>query len=262
MLLRTWHVIKCILYELQPVRIVDVIDAARYVYKFTTELGNASMVLSEYGYQNLFEWVTALSHRTWLLTSLWFLAWMAMIYAEFGSLWIILSMIASIFLNLGERKKGELSAYSVFNEGFKQLLGTMDAQQFDNEIRHNIHARRGHRQIVQIDDVVRAEFSDDDDNFDAHGEIRAQDRRIRRQQQGQHRHAQAAAAAAAHGDNDGQPAGANAPVNAAAVRRKGKKGRRNYEERLHRQQAAQKLREQREEAGELVSEEDVEFLDE
>eukprot|EP01039_Chlorochromonas_danica_P005416 gene5416-5957_t len=40
--------------------------------------------------------------------------------------------------NLGERKEGELSAYSVFNRNFERLPGTLDAEQFDAEIRHNL----------------------------------------------------------------------------------------------------------------------------
>ena len=38
--------------------------------------------------------------------------------------------------------KGELSAYSVFNEGFRELLGTLNAEQFDAEIRHVNRNRR------------------------------------------------------------------------------------------------------------------------
>jgi hypothetical protein len=86
-----------------------------------------------------------------------------MVYAGFGSLWILLSMFASIFLNLGKRRKGEMSAYSVFNEGYKQLLGTLNAEQFDQEIRHNNTGRRGaRRDIVQLEDVLRGQEADDE----------------------------------------------------------------------------------------------------
>lgn len=44
-----------------------------------------------------------------------------------------------MFLNLGERRAGEMSAYSVFNEGFARLLGTMTAEQIDREMRHEAH---------------------------------------------------------------------------------------------------------------------------
>jgi hypothetical protein len=45
----------------------------------------------------------------WIIA--WLAGWAAFNYVEFGSMWIILSMFAGIFLNLGERKEGELSAY-------------------------------------------------------------------------------------------------------------------------------------------------------
>jgi hypothetical protein len=67
---------------------------------------------------------------------MWFLGWILFTHVEFGSLWIILSLFGLIFSNLGKKKEGDLSAYSVFNDGFQQLLGTMNAEQFDNEIRN------------------------------------------------------------------------------------------------------------------------------
>jgi hypothetical protein len=67
---------------------------------------------------------------------MWFLGWLLFTHVEFGSLWIIISLFGVIFFNLGKRKEGDLSAYSVFNDGFQQLLGTMNAEQFDNEIRN------------------------------------------------------------------------------------------------------------------------------
>ena len=38
--------------------------------------------------------------------------------------------------NLGKRKAGEASAYSVFNENCEAIDGTLTAQQFEREIRH------------------------------------------------------------------------------------------------------------------------------
>mmetsp|Transcript_2828 Transcript_2828/g.4711 ORF Transcript_2828/g.4711 Transcript_2828/m.4711 type:complete len:100 (+) Transcript_2828:429-728(+) len=87
----------------------------------------------------------SMTQRTWALTILWLTAFVVMNCLEFGSLWIILSMFASIFLNLGKRRRGEVSAHSVFNNGFKQLLGTMNAEQFDNEIRHGAFQRTRQR---------------------------------------------------------------------------------------------------------------------
>lgn len=41
-----------------------------------------------------------------------------------------------MFTNLGKRKKGEMSAYSVFNKNQKALPGSLQASQFEAEIRH------------------------------------------------------------------------------------------------------------------------------
>ncbi|EGR34481.1 SEC-C motif family protein, putative [Ichthyophthirius multifiliis] len=44
---------------------------------------------------------------------------------KFGSIFVMISVIVLIFANLDhkERKKGELSAYSIFNDGCQRLLG-------------------------------------------------------------------------------------------------------------------------------------------
>jgi hypothetical protein len=39
-----------------------------------------------------------------------------------------------ILLNLGIREEGELSAYSVFNEGFVRLEGELTSEDFESEI--------------------------------------------------------------------------------------------------------------------------------
>lgn len=40
--------------------------------------------------------------------------------------YVIIGVITLILNNLGERKKGEMSAYSVFNKGNYKVLGDMD----------------------------------------------------------------------------------------------------------------------------------------
>lgn len=44
-------------------------------------------------------------------------------------IYFILSCFYFIFSNLGIRKEGEMSAYSVFNKGFKKLPGTFSAEE-------------------------------------------------------------------------------------------------------------------------------------
>lgn len=50
-------------------------------------------------------------------------------------LFVALTIFVIIARNLGERRHG-LSAYSVFNPGCQSLLGQINAEQFDAEIRH------------------------------------------------------------------------------------------------------------------------------
>lgn len=86
------------------------------------------------------------------------LALYGFVYAEFGSLFIILTLMSLIFLNLGERKAGQLSAYSVFNNGFQRLLGTLTAEQFENELLH----RNGGDQL--FDDIHQHQQAANDEN--------------------------------------------------------------------------------------------------
>jgi len=68
------------------------------------------------------------------------MAWLFTVYSvpiEFAAAFVSVSLILFIFMNLGgKRKKGELSAYSVFNKGFHQLPGTLDARDIDAQLRH------------------------------------------------------------------------------------------------------------------------------
>lgn len=71
---------------------------------------------------------------------LWFFIWRCFVYVDFGSLWIVLTGIALIFLNLGEKRDpSDLSAYSVFNEGQWRMPGTLTADQFERDMVHNFN---------------------------------------------------------------------------------------------------------------------------
>jgi len=62
-------------------------------------------------------------------------AWVSAVY-RFEILYTILTILSLILLNLGKRRDGEWSAYSVFNDGFVRLLGTTTGEMLDAEIRH------------------------------------------------------------------------------------------------------------------------------
>ncbi|CAI5469137.1 unnamed protein product [Closterium sp. Yama58-4] len=77
-----------------------------------------------------------LSPSKWLLVILWFIAApLLQIYFELGPLFVLGTCFALIFFNLGTRQQGEASAYSIFNEGFRELPGTLNAQRLDEHIR-------------------------------------------------------------------------------------------------------------------------------
>ena len=67
-----------------------------------------------------------LSIASTLKIAVWLLLLYLSTFVNAQNLFFIISGIVFIFLNLGKRKQGELSAYSVFNKGFKKIAGTFD----------------------------------------------------------------------------------------------------------------------------------------
>lgn len=55
---------------------------------------------------------------------------------EVGPLFIISTIFLLIVLNLGTRKEGSLSAYSLFNPGQRRLPGQITAEALDGQLRH------------------------------------------------------------------------------------------------------------------------------
>ena len=124
-------------YELQPWRSDDFqlfLNEAKSslttIWKFI--IPTTWSLISEVGYL-----IKSFSLSTWTYFGLTCLTYSIFNYFGFTSLFIILSLYILIFKNLGVRKKGELSAYSVFNSGYRRLLGTLTAEQFEKEIRHD-----------------------------------------------------------------------------------------------------------------------------
>ncbi|KAG0613716.1 hypothetical protein M758_6G124400 [Ceratodon purpureus] len=77
----------------------------------------------------------SISLRTWLLTILWFVLLPLARRWDLGPLYIITTIFLVIFMNLGKRQPGEASAYSIFNEDFRELPGTLNAERLDRDIR-------------------------------------------------------------------------------------------------------------------------------
>ncbi|KAI4371492.1 hypothetical protein MLD38_019720 [Melastoma candidum] len=79
--------------------------------------------------------VFSLSLKTWGLIILWFVMAPVAHKWDVGPLYILATGFCIILLNLGRRQPGDLSAYSIFNEGFRELPGTLNADRLDRDMR-------------------------------------------------------------------------------------------------------------------------------
>ena len=78
------------------------------------------------------------SRPLWLKAILWILVFMLTTRSsieELPFLFVLCSIALCIAMNFADRKKGEISAYSVFNDGQEKILGTFDAEQIDRQYR-------------------------------------------------------------------------------------------------------------------------------
>ncbi|XP_038667428.1 SAYSvFN domain-containing protein 1 [Scyliorhinus canicula] len=78
-----------------------------------------------------------------------FLLWLVLlglfIELEFGLVYFVLSMFYWIYVGTrdpGRKKKGEVSAYSVFNPGCEAIKGSLTAEQFERELQYRPLAGR------------------------------------------------------------------------------------------------------------------------
>lgn len=69
---------------------------------------------------------------------LWATLYIIAIHLEFGTVYLIVSILYAIWRNTrtGPKKQGEVSAYSVFNHNCEAIAGTLKAEQFEQEIRY------------------------------------------------------------------------------------------------------------------------------
>lgn len=75
-----------------------------------------------------------------LKCALWLILVKIFILLEFGAVFFIFSAFAFIWYNMRSepKKKGEISAYSVFNPNCETIDGTLSAEQFEREILHKM----------------------------------------------------------------------------------------------------------------------------
>ncbi|KAL1829979.1 hypothetical protein DCAR_0209371 [Daucus carota subsp. sativus] len=79
--------------------------------------------------------LSSLSLKMWVIIILWFILAPVAHRWDVGPLYILGTGFVIIFINLGKRQHGEMSAYSIFNEDFRELPGTFNADRVDRDIR-------------------------------------------------------------------------------------------------------------------------------
>ena len=151
-------ILKAIIYELLPIYIT-LSELKKNISSTTKSMYTLAFFFYRLMYHTLrllVSIMSTLSIKTYVKIVGWFTIWAFFIYADFGSLWIIISMFLLLFANLGKKKSpNEISAYSVFNKGFQNILGTINIETFENELRH--------RQPNQThDDMTEAERAEEE----------------------------------------------------------------------------------------------------
>uniref|UniRef100_A0ACD5Y1L8 Uncharacterized protein n=1 Tax=Avena sativa TaxID=4498 RepID=A0ACD5Y1L8_AVESA len=73
--------------------------------------------------------------KAWIIITLWFLLAPIARKYEIGPLYILATGFLIILLNLGRRQQGDVSAYSIFNEDFREIPGTFNAERIDRDLR-------------------------------------------------------------------------------------------------------------------------------
>ncbi|KAM0934541.1 putative SAYSvFN domain-containing protein [Dioscorea sansibarensis] len=79
--------------------------------------------------------IFSISLKAWAFIVLWFSLAPVAHRWDLGPVYILGTGFLIIILNLGKRQHGDLSAYSIFNEDFRELPGTLNADRIDRDIR-------------------------------------------------------------------------------------------------------------------------------
>ncbi|KAH7578615.1 hypothetical protein JRO89_XS01G0405500 [Xanthoceras sorbifolium] len=79
--------------------------------------------------------IFSLRVKVWAMIILWFILAPIAHRWDLGPLYILGTAFSIIFLNLGQRQPGDISAYSIFNDDFRELPGTLNADRLDRDLR-------------------------------------------------------------------------------------------------------------------------------
>jgi hypothetical protein len=129
------RVLRAVLYELQPIRF-DELDTQTWIHRcrivsksvvsFTvTTIPSWSRIVMEFG--------RTMTLKQWMIVAGVFCYYGAVRWIhhalEAGPVVIILTALIAIFtVGLGDNENDGLSAYSAFNRGFQQIMGSVDAE--------------------------------------------------------------------------------------------------------------------------------------
>ena len=131
------EVIQAVLYELQPIRPSDLVSFTSQIVKVTTTLVRLFVFTFI-----PFLFTSAISVIRNITVDLFVSGVIALMLHKFNRIgelqvFMCLFIIYMILKNMNyEKNETGISAYSVFNKGFRRLLGQLTAEQFDREIRH------------------------------------------------------------------------------------------------------------------------------
>lgn len=127
---------KAVAFELTPVRTKDIRQWSKCLLVNMAIIGQAVVHLFHFIAANALSFCRQSSWLAFLYLSSWCAAFSLAIYFEMGRLFTAASLFTVMMRNLGTRQAGDLSAYSVFNENFERIMGTLNGEQLDAEIRH------------------------------------------------------------------------------------------------------------------------------
>ena len=99
-----------------------------------------------------------LSTKNIIIFIIWYSLYRIFLKFNFGAVYFMITIIVLIFLNLGERKPGKLSAYSVFNPNQERILGSMSPNDFGlgvNQIYDGFYNDSLNRQMEQMRQVEK-----------------------------------------------------------------------------------------------------------
>ena len=120
-----------------------------------------------------------LSTKNIIIFIIWYSLYRLFLKYNFGAVYFMITIIILIFINLGQRKPGELSAYSVFNPNNERILGSMSNNNFGLGIGQNIELDNNelnglNNQIEQMRQIER-EINDEINrkiHYDTKSELR------------------------------------------------------------------------------------------